>query len=49
MNNLINLADRIFVAGSNGMAGKAICKSLRKKGMELKKKEEHFYHLLDKN
>ena len=31
MNNL-NFEDRIFVGGSRGMAGSAICNSLRKKG-----------------
>ena len=36
MSNHINLADRIFVAGSRGMAGSAICKSLRKKGYGIK-------------
>lgn len=29
---LINPADKIFVAGHRGMAGKAICRALRKKG-----------------
>ena len=32
MKNLINKEDKIFVAGSNGMVGKAICRELIKKG-----------------
>lgn len=31
-NSLINIDDKIFVAGHNGMAGKAICRSLDKHG-----------------
>ena len=30
--NLINCSDKIFIAGHNGMAGKAIVRSLLKKG-----------------
>ena len=32
MTKKISLDDRIFIAGSNGMAGKAIYKSLKKAG-----------------
>ena len=32
MNKLINFEDKIFVAGHNGMVGKAVCRSLRKYG-----------------
>ena len=32
MNKLINYEDKIFVAGHNGMVGKAVCRSLRKYG-----------------
>ncbi len=31
MSNLISLNEKIFLAGSNGMAGKAISRSLKKK------------------
>ena len=34
MNKLINCEDKIFVAGHNGMVGKAICRSLKKKGYQ---------------
>ena len=32
MKNLINQNQKIYVAGHTGMAGKAICQSLRNKG-----------------
>ena len=32
MNKLINYEDKIFVAGHNGMVGKAVCRSLKKYG-----------------
>ena len=32
MNKLINFEDKIFVAGHNGMVGRAVCRSLRKHG-----------------
>ena len=32
MKKLINFEDKIFVAGHNGMVGKAVCRSLRKYG-----------------
>ena len=34
MSKLINCEDKIFVAGHNGMVGKAICRSLKKKGYQ---------------
>ena len=34
MNKLINFEDKIFVAGHNGMVGKAVCRSLKKKGYQ---------------
>ena len=36
MKNKIDLEDKIFVAGSNGMVGKAICRELLKNGYGLK-------------
>ena len=36
MKKKINFDDRIFIAGSNGMVGKAICKSLTNCGYGLK-------------
>ena len=36
MQNKIDLEDKIFVAGSNGMVGKAICRELLKNGYGLK-------------
>ena len=32
MNKLINYEDKVFVAGHNGMVGKAVCRSLKKYG-----------------
>ena len=32
MDSFLSLSDKIFVAGHNGMAGSAICRSLYKKG-----------------
>ena len=29
---LLNIDDKIFVAGHNGMVGKSVCRSLKKKG-----------------
>ena len=34
MNKLINHEDKIFVAGHNGMVGKAVCRSLKKYGYQ---------------
>ena len=39
MNKLISKNERIFVAGSSGMAGSAICRSLLKSGYGLKKND----------
>ena len=37
MAHRISYGERIFVAGSNGMVGSAICKELTKQGYGLKK------------
>ena len=47
MDKKISLDDRIFIAGSNGMAGKAINKSLKKAGygsIKQKRRKKHGKH-----
>ena len=42
MDKKINLNERIFVAGAHGMAGSAICKSLKNMDMVIQRMVELF-------
>ena len=42
MSKLINLNEKIFIAGANGMVGSSVKRNLLKEGYGLKKMEEPY-------